>query len=172
MIQIYYGDGKGKTTAAIGQGVRAVGAGLTVFMIQFLKTYPSAEMEALRSLGERFRLFRFEHPHGFTFQLTEEERLTLKKDVQEAVAFAGETIAAGSADVLILDEILGAVREGLVEEETLLTIMENCPRNMELILTGRPLTERIAEKADYVTEMQKKKHPMDQGVSARKGIEF
>ena len=177
MIQIYYGDGKGKTTAAIGQGVRAAGAGLTVFMVQFLKTFDSGELHALERLstpdpeaGGSFQVFRFERPHGFIKNAAQAE--AVKQDMEKAMEFVAQAIRTRACDVLILDEVMDAAGMGLVDEQRLEQFLEQAPASMEIVMTGHQLLPELAEKADYITQMRKQKHPYDTGVEARKGIEF
>ena len=164
MIHIYFGDGKGKTTAAIGLGVRAAGDGWKVCMVEFLKTSPTGELDGLQSLPG-FSVHRFEHPHGFLQTMTSEEKQQLTQDMEAAVSFAEQV----HCDMLILDEVLDAVALGLVQEERLLTL---CRDNQEVILTGHSLPEKTAAEADYITEMKKHRHPFDRGVMARKGVEY
>ncbi len=171
-VQVYTGNGKGKTTAAVGQAIRAVGNGLKVYMLQFLKTHPTGELEVAKLIGEDFQIFRFESKKGFFWNLTEEERITLQEEVKEAYNFAMEVIKNNSCDVFILDEIMGVLWNKLLSEEEVIKLIDNKPVNMELILTGRNVPDSIKDRADLVTEMKEIKHYMEQGVRVRAGIEF
>ena len=164
MIHVYYGDGKGKTTAAIGLGVRAAGCGWKVSIVQFFKTSPTGELDGLKSLPG-FSVYRFEHPHGFIDPSDPEMMDQLKADMQEAISFA----EGDDCTMLILDEVLDAVHLGLIDEQRLLTL---CRFKPEVVLTGHFLPEKIKDAADYITEMKKHRHPYDKGVPGRKGGEF
>lgn len=172
LVQIYTGEGKGKTTAAIGQGIRAYGRGNTVYMIQFLKSNETGEIAVLKNLEPRFRLFRFEKPRGFIWTLGEEEIEQLKAEIAQAFSFAKEALHNKECDVLILDEIIGALGNGLVTIDEVLDIIKNKPDNIELILTGRNPPEELIEAADYVSQIDCIKHPFEKGIPAREGIEY
>lgn len=168
-IHIYCGDGKGKTTAAVGLGIRACGAGLSVVFTQFLKGPESAERRILERLPG-ITLIRVPDSVKFTFRMNSEEK-------REAALFCKEQLKeslelARNADMLILDEAFGAVSSGLLEESVLLEAIVTKPAGLELILTGREPGEKILQAADYISEIIKKKHPFDEGVAARKGIEY
>lgn len=171
-VQIYTGDGKGKTTAALGLGMRAAGNKLKVYMVQFLKTAPTGELESINALEPYFKLFRFESTKNFFWQLSDEEKKLLKEEVRNAHEFILKTIENQACDILILDEVLGALTNKLIEEKDIIEIIDKKPKTMELILTGRNAPEALIEKADLVTEMKDIKHYMNKGVSARKGIEY
>lgn len=168
-IHIYYGNGKGKTTAAVGQIVRAAGSGLRVLVFQFLKDNSSSERVILEQIPNITCLNGREKVKFFN-QMNGEEKAELKhyntKALDEIVKFCSPF------DVLFLDEILCAVQLGLLNEDKLLRFLEQKPRGLEIIMTGHDVSERMMGIADYVTEMMKIKHPYDQGVSAREGIEY
>lgn len=172
LIQVYYGPGKGKTTAAIGLGVRAVGNKYKVIMIQFLKNANTSECKILKDLEPYFKVFNFEKERGFTWQLTEEEKVEVRSETLNALKFASKVMDTGECDVLILDEILNSVDLGFVKEEELREIINNKPDEVELVLTGRALPPSIAEKADYISHIDAIKHPMERGIDARVGIEY
>ena len=172
LIEVYYGNGKGKTTAAIGLGVRAIGNHYKVIMIQFLKHADTSECEVLKGLEPYFKVFHFEKKRGFTWNLTDEEREELKGESQIALKFASKVMDTGECDVLILDEILNAVELGIIPEELLYNLMDTKPEEVELVLTGRHINEEIAKRADYISCIDDIKHPMERGIGARKGIEF
>lgn len=171
-VQIYYGQGKGKTTAALGQGLRSAGAGLKVFMVQFLKTAGSGELEAVKQLEPDFRIFRFERPHGFFWTLSPEEKVDLKEDVANALQFIRKVLSNRQCDVLILDEILGALEKELITTSQLEELLLGRPEEMEILLTGRKLPDSIAQYGDYITHMQQIRHPFENGLPAREGIEY
>lgn len=171
-VQVYTGNGKGKTTAAIGQGVRAVGNKYTVYMIQFLKGGKTGELESIKSLHPYFQIFRFEKSRGFFWNLNDDEKRELKEEIQKGYEFALEALKGNKCDLLILDEIMGAISNNLVTEEQVLALIDSKPENTELIMTGRNVPESIIERANLVTEMRDIKHYFSEGVPARKGIEY
>ena len=171
-VQVYCGNGKGKTTAAIGLGIRAIGSDLKVIMIQFLKNPDTGECKTLKRLEPEFKVFHFEKPRGFTWTLTPDEREEKKIEIKNAMNFARKVLDTGECDVLILDEILGAIQAGFVAEQEICNMIDNRPEGIELVLTGRVLPENIAEKASYISQIQAAKHPMNEGIPARKGIEY
>ncbi|SHJ11644.1 cob(I)alamin adenosyltransferase [Clostridium amylolyticum] len=171
-IQVYTGNGKGKTTAAIGLGVRAAGYKRQVYMVQFLKNTPTGELDSLKLLEPYFKLFRFQKTKGFFWNLNDEEKKILKAEVQETYDFIVKVMREGSCEVLILDEILGAYKNELITEEQIIYLIDIKPIEMELILTGRNAPEWLVNKADLVTEMKDIKHYAEKGIMARKGIEY
>lgn len=171
-VQVYTGNGKGKTTAAVGLAVRAAGDGYNVFMVQFLKSGSTGELESVKKLTPNFKIFRFEKKRGFFWTLNDKEKAELKLEIQEAYNFCVDVLRNNKCDILIMDEIMGALSNELVSEEQLLKLIEFKPDNMELILTGRNVPEEIVNKADLVTEMKEIKHYFSKGVPAREGIEY
>lgn len=172
LIQVYIGNGKGKSTAAIGQGIRAVGQDMKVIMIQFLKTSSTGEIQTLKKLEPDFKVFRFEKPRGFFWTLNEEEKKELKNEVMNGINFAKKVLDTQECDMLILDEILGVIENNLITEDEICRFLDNKPEGTEVILTGRRLPKRIKEKAHYISRIEEVKHPIHSGIKARKGIEF
>lgn len=171
-VQIYTGDGKGKTTAAIGLGIRAAGNDMVVYMVQFLKNRKSGEIKSINKLGSNFKVYNFEKEKGFFWTLNEEEKKELKYEINETYKFCIETIKNNRCDILILDEIMGALTNKLLNEQQIIDLIEIKPRTMEIIMTGRNVPEAIINKADLVTEMKEIKHYFNKGVPAREGIEY
>ncbi|MBO4873353.1 MAG: cob(I)yrinic acid a,c-diamide adenosyltransferase [Lachnospiraceae bacterium] len=169
LIHIYCGDGKGKTTAAVGLAVRAAGAGKKVRFVQFLKNGNSAELAPLRLIGIETRVS--EKPHGFIWTMSEEEKARAAADYTNLLreAFANPD---GPVDLLILDEAVGAAGCGMIPEAELIRFLKERPEELEVVLTGRGPSEALQAQADYITEMKKLRHPFDQGIDARRGIEF
>ena len=172
LVQVYTGNGKGKTTAAIGQGMRAYGNGLKVYMIQFLKGGPTGELKIIDELGDNFKLFRFEKQRDFVWNLNEAEKEELKLEIREGYKFILNTIKENKCDILIIDEIMGVLYNKFLTVEEVIYIIDNKPETMELILTGRDIPEEILKKSNLVTEMKCIKHYFEEGVEARKGIEY
>ena len=175
LIHIYTGDGKGKSTAACGLALRAFGAGLRVKIVRFLKSAQSGECKAiglLREMDERIEVTYFETSHKFLWDMNEKEKATLKEQVLQAFQYCFQTAKEHGCDLLVMDEAIGAVHAGLLTEEQLLRLMRDKNPNVELVLTGRNAPKSLMEKADYVSEIRAVKHPYDQGIPAREGIEF
>ena len=164
-IHIYHGDGKGKTTAALGLALRAAGHGMPVTVAQFLKSAPTGEVAPLRQLG--ITVLRDETPCGFVFQLKQAERAALAGRQRALLSQAAARAVPGG--VLVLDEVLDALRLGLVEEGAVRALL---PPAGELILTGRQPPAFLLDAADYITQMRKERHPFDRGLGAREGVEY
>jgi cob(I)alamin adenosyltransferase len=170
LVQVYTGNGKGKTTAALGIALRAVGHGFKVLIIQFMKGKINyGELESARKLspylsikqmGQKTFISR-SHPDPTDLQLA-----------QEGFLLAGKAIRNKEYDMVILDEINVAVDYGLIPLSDLLQLIDSKPETVELILTGRNAKPEIMDKADLVTEMVDRKHYYGNGISARKGIEI
>lgn len=171
LMHIYTGEGKGKTTAAVGLGVRAAGAGKTVLFAQFLKDGSSSEIAVLNEI-ENINTRHCETVTGWVKDMTEEERAKAKADYARFLSDLFAEAEAEDADLLILDEILAAVNCGFIEERELLSFLEKRPAKLEVVLTGRSPSPDICLRADYITEMKKLKHPYDRGIRARRGIEY
>jgi cob(I)alamin adenosyltransferase len=175
LVQVYTGDGKGKTSAAFGLALRAAGRGNKVLIYQFLKP-PSLE------LGERLAVERSGLPirvesleaqwHLFRSPRSEQDVAAAGAAVREALVKLTEQAAKKTYDVLILDEIVFCLALGLGQFEDVKRLIEQKDAGVELILTGRGATPELIEMADLVTEMKKIKHPFDKGVGARRGIEY
>lgn len=172
LIQVYTGDGKGKTTAAVGQGIRAMGRGNRVIMIQFLKSSHTGELTVLKRLEPHFRVFRFEKERGFIWTLSSAEIEELRQEVEAAFKFAGKVLENRECELLILDEIMAVLGNHLLAVDEVVRLLRDKPREVEIILTGRNVPREIAEIADYVSEIACVKHPYQQGIAAREGIEF
>lgn len=169
LIHIYCGDGKGKTTAAVGLAVRAASAGMPVVFAQFFKNGSSSEIGGLRLLPN-IRLMHCPTHYGLWKRMDEETRIRAQKDY--FALFEHALAASERADMLILDEAISACAHGVIPEARLCDFLRDKPRNLEVVLTGRAPSATLLELSDYVTEMKKIKHPFDRGVPARKGIEF
>jgi cob(I)alamin adenosyltransferase len=168
LVHVYTGNGKGKTTAAIGQGVRAIGAGLKVYMIQFMKGYPYSEVEAVKKI-ENFVLKQFGRAEFVNKENPAEIDI---RYAQQALNHAEAVIEGNKYDVVILDEINVAMDYKLIDKEKVVSLMKRKPERMELILTGRYAPDEILKNADVITEMTEIKHPYKNGVQCRKGIDY
>ncbi len=166
-VQVYTGDGKGKTTAALGLALRAAGAGLKVYIGQFIKNAEYSELTALRHLAENITIEQFGRG---CFLLTEPEQADIDA-ATHALTALGRVLESGAYDLVIADEANVAVALGLISEDDLLNLIDQRPPQVELVLTGRGAPPRVLERADLVTEMRLVKHYYDRGILARKGIE-
>ncbi|HBQ64320.1 MAG TPA: cob(I)yrinic acid a,c-diamide adenosyltransferase [Clostridiales bacterium] len=171
LVHIYCGNGKGKTTAAVGLGVRACGRGLKVLMVQFLKDGDTGELMSLTNLGENFRVIAGESTPKFTFQMSPEEKAQAAKVQLRNFELVLQMLQKESFDMLILDEIMAAVRQGMIPEDRVAELIQNRPAHMEMVLTGRNPPDRLIALADYVSEIRMIKHPFREGTPARVGIE-
>ena len=169
LIHIYCGDGKGKTTAAVGLTLRSAGAGNRVVFTQFFKDGSSSEISLLRQIPG-ISVLHADTVGGFWKRMTAEQQAQASRDYTELFHIACER--AKNMDLLVLDEVISACNHGAGPEEALLEFLQNKPEHLEVVLTGRNPSEALLVQADYVTEMKKVKHPFDRGVSARKGIEY
>jgi cob(I)alamin adenosyltransferase len=168
MVQVYTGNGKGKTTAALGLALRALGHGMKVYMIQFMKGDPDyGELRAARGLSG-FTIRQCGRPDFVDRSHPDEEDIAL---AQQGLAHAREIVAGGRYDLVILDEINVAMDFHLISTESVLDLIRSKPRGVELVLTGRGAPERVIEAADLVTEMREIKHYYQRGKTARDGIE-
>ena len=172
LIHIYYGDGKGKTTAALGLALRAAGCGKDVVIAHFLKSWKCGEHNSLSQLPNVTVLHGKPYCGKFIHEMNEDEKLETRTLQDECLKAALEKVENGKCDVLILDEVIDAHRLGVLDAEMLEGLINDKPVSLELIITGHKPEAWMLKQANYVTEMVKHKHPYDEGVSARKGIEF
>lgn len=169
LLHIYYGDGAGKTTAAMGLAARALGRGGRVIVAQFLKDGTSGELAALGQL-EGVTLCCETTLCGFWGSLNEAQR---QEAAERCCAQAERAFArAAGADLLVLDELVDLWQLAPQQQERLLALLDSRPAGLEVVLTGHSLPEPLAQRADYITHMQKVRHPFDRGVAARRGVEF
>ncbi len=168
LIHLYCGDGKGKTTAATGLAVRMAGAGKQVVFAQFYKDGSSCEIKAMAALGV-LPMHCKTVPGRFS-QMDPSDRDQARKDYSRFLLTVFQ--AAEQADLLVLDEVISASNHGTVEEERLIQLLCEKPAGLEVVLTGRDPSRRLLALADYVTQMEKIKHPFDRGIGARRGVEF
>lgn len=171
LIHIYCGDGKGKTTAAIGLSVRAGSGGYHVIFVQFLKSWPTAELETLRAL-DYVTVMRGTYPAKFSKDYTESERTAVIAENNRLFHDAVSAVNPAEKTLLVFDELLGTIDAGLLDEATVIEYIERKEDTIELVLTGRNPSRELLAKADYVSEIKMVKHPYTCGISARKGIEF
>jgi cob(I)alamin adenosyltransferase len=166
-VQLYTGDGKGKTTAAIGQAIRAAGAGLRVFIGQFVKGMHYSELDSLQRFSDCITIKQFGRDCFIHNNPTDDDCCKARDGLEEIKS----VLQSGEYQMVILDEVNIATYYKLFSVEDLLEVIHSKPENIELILTGRQADTRIAEAADLITEMKEIKHYYQQGVQARAGIE-
>lgn len=171
MIHVYFGDGKGKTTAAVGLAARAAGSNMKVLFVQFLKIEFSGERHTL-SHTENITLTFCPLELKFTFEMDEKEKLQAAKVFKGIFDSSVTTALTERYDMVILDEIFDVINNEMISEAEVFEFVANAPVSMEIIMTGHNPPERFIEAADYVTEFKKIKHPYDKGITGRIGIEF
>ncbi|MEG1537548.1 MAG: cob(I)yrinic acid a,c-diamide adenosyltransferase [Clostridiales bacterium] len=171
LIHIYTGDGKGKTTAAVGLAIRAAGCGRQVVFVQFLKGRSSGEIEILSQIPQ-ITILRNSKNYGFYKNLNQEVRVQIKQEHDLHLHQALALVQQGCCEMLILDEVIAAYRWEAVERSLLDAVLCDGLRDVELVLTGRNAPAHFIAAADYVSEINHIKHPFDQGIRAREGIEF
>ncbi len=181
MIQLYCGDGKGKTTAAAGLALRAAGNGMRVIFSQFMKGNDTGELHALCQI-KNIEIVRSPKGFGFYSTLNEQEKQELTKIHNEILDRLLLAAKAGDSDMIILDEITYPVSFHLIDENKLWELLsfghgrentgENAGKETEIILTGRGPADFMTDSADYITEMRAVRHPFEKGIAARKGIEY
>lgn len=157
LTQIYCGMGKGKTSVAMGHALRAIGYGKTAIVIQCLKGRATSELDYLTALEPSVRLFRFEKKDKYYEDLTEEEKAEENMNIRNGLNYGRKVLLTEECDMLILDEILGAIEKGIFSEEEVIALMKTKPEEMELILTGNVATEALMEVADRVTVLKELK---------------
>ena len=167
-IHVYTGPGKGKTTAALGLGLRAAGAGFKVYMIQFMKGRRYSELDAVEKIAD-FTIVQYGRDEFVNKEKPEQVDIKLAK---EGFAHAQEIIKSEKYNMVILDEINVAVDFNLIKIEDVIKLIEEKPEKLELVLTGRYAHPEISKMADLVTEMLEIKHPYQNGVTARKGVDY
>jgi len=168
-IQIYTGNGKGKTTAAIGQAVRAAGLGLKTYIAQFMKEFPYSELNSLKHLKNWITIEQFcGDEFVYKKELPGEEDLA---KARKGLRTAKEKMLSGEYDLIILDEAIVATYFKLIETAELIEIINLKPEKVELILTGRYCPKELVELADLVTDMEEVKHYYQKGIKSRRGIE-
>lgn len=171
LIHIYCGDGKGKTTASLGLSIRAAGRGQNVLIVRFLKTDDTGELPSLACIPN-IEVTPCDRSFGFTFQMDEQTKIEAKNYYRKRFEEACNKANSGEYDLLILDEIMSAYNYDMVEKENVIQFLINKPEDLEVVLTGRDPDKRLLDLADYVSEIRKVKHPFEQGIPARKGIEY
>ena len=174
LVIVNTGNGKGKTTAALGLAVRAAGNGFKVLIIQFIKgQWKTGESQALTALAPNVELVRM--GKGFTIERLRAKRIPLEDHeaaAADAFARAAEVVRSGAYDMVVLDELLGSIKAGLVSLDDVLQLIRDKPPELHLVLTGRGAPPELIDAADLVSEIVPIKHPFERGIKAQRGIEF
>ncbi len=157
IVQIYYGNGKGKTTAAMGQSIRAASKGLRTIIIQFLKGKDAQEFSYLQKLEPDIKLFRFEKADAFYGELTPEEQAEERKNILNGWNFARKVLNAGECDMLVLDEVLGLVDLGILTLQDIIDLIELKDDYFKLVMTGLHMPKELEEYADMISFVEQKK---------------
>lgn len=171
MVHLYYGDGKGKTSCAMGMVLRAVGRRLQVVVAQFLKGADSGERLVLAALPGAV-LLPVPDRVPFSFAMTPEQRSEERKRCREMMEQCRTLAEQGECSLLVLDEVCDALRQELVTQEEVFSLLDACGSGIEVVLTGRDPGPALRDRADYITEMLKVRHPYDRGEPSRLGIEW
>ena len=171
MIHIYIGDGKGKTTAAVGQAIRNLGSGGKVLFAQFLKSMETGEVNILKSLDGLMLIRPHMRHRKFIWHMSRTELDETKTDILKGFNDICGIINKDGFSLVVLDEVLDIISCGFLEEPVLISLLESRPET-EFVLTGREASEKLRSMAGYITLMKKEKHPFDRGIKARKGIEY
>ncbi|MCR5715268.1 MAG: cob(I)yrinic acid a,c-diamide adenosyltransferase [Lachnospiraceae bacterium] len=168
-IHLYHGDGKGKTTAAIGLAVRCAGAGGQVIFAQFMKGRDSSELNILKEVPQ-IHLIRVGKECGFSWQMSEDVKKELTQIHTQMLQEIRNLVKQKSIDLIVLDEVVSAYRLGFLPQQEVLDLLNEKPA--EIVLTGRDPADELIAQADYLTEMRMGAHPYTKGLAARKGIEW
>lgn len=171
MLHIYYGNGKGKTTAAVGLAVRAAGAGLKVAFFQFLKNGTSSEIAVLNKINS-ITIKCCNECSAFVSQMSDSEKNAVIARHNKQLSDAFSLIDNGMTDLIVLDEFLDAYNKNMLDRELADKLILNCPEAVELVLTGRNPDKKFLDSADYLNEITAVRHPYQKGISARYGIEY
>lgn len=171
LIHIYCGDGKGKTTAATGLAIRGAGHLMKVIFVQFMKDGTSNELKILDDIDNIDILVCKKHL-GFSWNMDDETKKIAEQEYTKLFDTAVNEALENDADMVIFDEIMSAISFGFVTEEKVLKFLNEKPEKLEIVMTGRNPSEALMNKADYISEIKKIKHPFDNGVESRVGIEY
>ncbi|MGG7160936.1 cob(I)yrinic acid a,c-diamide adenosyltransferase [Clostridium baratii] len=172
LIHIYCGDGKGKTTAAMGLGMRAAGRSKKVLLTQFLKSNKTGELNSIEKLSEFFHVVKGVPAKKFVWNMNEEEKLEIKKEHTNRFREVTKKAIEEEYDLLILDEIIATINRDFVMLSEVIDFLKNKPTGLEVVMTGRNPKEELIELADYVSEIKAIKHPYNKGIKSRVGIEI
>lgn len=172
LVHAYIGNGKGKTTAALGLAMRAAGQGMQVTFFQFLKEVDkkTGELKTVKKLESGFEIRQY--GGNLLDGDTPAKRDNIKRRISDGIKYIEDIAKSETCDILVLDEIGWVIELGLIDAKKVIEIIKNKPAKTELVLTGQTLPEEVLDLADYITEMRQMRHPFQRGIQARKGIEY
>lgn len=168
---LYYGDGKGKTTSALGLAVRAAGNGMNVHIVQFLKGGNTGELNTLTNVNS-IKISRCDRHYGFTFKMSENDKKEITDCHNKNLEYAIKLMNGGKTDVLILDEIIDAYNLNLIDKKRVSELVFEMQLDAELIMTGHNPQQKFIDAVDYASEIKAIKHPYEKGIPSRIGIEY
>lgn len=171
LIHIYCGEGKGKTTAAVGLAVRAAGCGMKVLFARFLKNENSGELKVLDAIPE-IEVLHLDKSYGFYWTLSDSEKDEVRNMYGQLWKRILEAVSGGAYSMLVMDEFMAAYSYGFIPHDEAVEFLQSRPEGLEVVLTGRDPAAELLELADYVSDIQKVRHPFDKNMDARRGIEF
>ncbi|GMO28386.1 MAG: cob(I)yrinic acid a,c-diamide adenosyltransferase [Termitinemataceae bacterium] len=169
LLHVYTGNGKGKTTAVVGLAVRCSGTGGKVVFAQFLKTSSTGELRSFQKLG--IKVIRSALNLGWTYKMDAATKRKCRAEQGAILDQVSAVLQNDDIDLIVLDEVLDAVSTGMLDDAKLQAFLDNKPENTELAITGRPVPQWLADRCDYFSQIEKIKHPFDNGTPARSGIE-
>ncbi|MEN8905683.1 MAG: cob(I)yrinic acid a,c-diamide adenosyltransferase [Clostridiales bacterium] len=172
LIHLYTGNGKGKSTSALGAMIRALGSGMNVYYTQFLKNTKSSELKFLEAPNSNIHFGYMKKINKFIFNMNEDEFTATKHSISDQFTKNIEDIYKNKYDLAILDELINVVSLKLIPLKEIISFLRDKPSNTEIILTGRNAPKELIDISDYVSEINEIKHPFKKGISSRKGIEF
>ncbi len=170
-VHSYHGEGKGKTTAAVGLAVRAAGAGMHVLFVQLMKNGASSELAVLRGI-DKIEVHTIKNTYGFTWNMRDDDRIKLRAKNDRAVRALIKAVKEETHQMVVIDELMAAYQGGFVDKEAVLSLIQLCKGTTELVLTGRNPAKELLERADYITQLRNERHPYEKGIDARAGIEL
>ena len=171
LVHIYYGDGKGKTTAAFGLAFRCAGCGFDVLVTQFLKSRASGEVTATERFPE-ITVMRGKELKKFTFRMNDEEKEELRRNSLLLFENTVAMLVEKKPRLLILDEVIDACENGFLSMDAMTQFLDNRPEGLEVVLTGHSLPDDLKIRADYISHVVAERHPYEEGITARLGIEY
>ena len=171
LLHIYCGDGKGKTTAATGLAIRCAGSGRKVLFVRFLKNDKSSELKILETI-DGMDVLNPDKEFGFYNKLTENQKAEIKQVYSAYWSKVMDMVEQNDYDMLVIDEFISAYNHNIINQNDALNYLKSRNEQLEVVLTGRDPKEALIDIADYVSAIKKEKHPFDEGIGARIGVEF
>lgn len=171
-IHIYKGEGRGKTSILNGMVIRALGNDLRVYYLRFLKNRPSGEIDFLKQTGKLEIKSFYQSSQKFFWEMNDKEKVELKTETKQGLEYLRKLTQQDNVDLIVIDEILGCIQNGLIEEQELIAILIARKSTIEIAISGRYVSANLEQIADLVSEINNKKHYFEKGQIARKGIDY